>query len=266
MINVTKDKLAEMKVKEIKDLMDTADMKSYPDLWALFEEDNRASVKKMAMGLKRRYNTYARSVEKCWEMKALEANCYNQGYTAICGIDEVGRGPLAGPVVCAAVVMPKESFILGVDDSKKLSAKKRETLDMEIREEALAIAIAERSPEQIDALNILNATKEAMQEAINNLTVQPDLVLIDAVELDTQAETRSIIHGDATCYAIAAASIVAKVYRDQLMQAYHAQYPQYGFDRNMGYGTAEHIQAIQQYGLTPIHRQSFVKNIIHEKR
>ncbi|MEG0310931.1 MAG: ribonuclease HII, partial [Eubacterium sp.] len=199
-------------------------------------------------------------LKKLENMKAIETKYHQDGYAFVCGIDEVGRGPLAGPVVCAAVIMPEDSKILYVDDSKKLSAKMRETLNEQILQEALAVEFGVRTPEEIDRMNILGATKDAMEGAVSALSIKPDILLIDAVTIHTPIETRAIIHGDAVCYCIAAASIVAKVHRDEMMKAYHALYPEYGFDRNMGYGTVEHIEAIKKYGLTPIHRLSFVKN------
>ncbi len=187
-----------------------------------------------------------------------EKDLEGRGYTLIAGVDEVGRGPLAGPVCVAAVIMPLDDIIDGVNDSKKLSEKKREALYPLILEKAIAYDIALVEPDTIDRINILNATKLAMKEAVEGLEVTPDIVLIDAVNLDLNVEVLPIIHGDALSYTIGCASIIAKVYRDHLMYEYAKQYPQYGFDRNKGYGTKEHIQALKEFGKTPIHRQSFI--------
>ena len=196
--------------------------------------------------------------EKLQYERALQA----QGYTLIAGVDEVGRGPLAGPVVCAAVIMPldEESIIVGVDDSKKLSAKKREQLAEEIKKRALAYTIVEVSEKDIDEINILEATKLGMKRAIETLEKQPDVVLTDGnMTINIAHKQHSVIHGDALSYSIGAASIIAKVYRDNLMVEYAKLYPHYAFEKNMGYGTAAHIQGIKEYGLCPIHRRTFTK-------
>lgn len=191
---------------------------------------------------------------------AYERQLLSEGYEYICGVDEVGRGPLAGPVVCAAVIMPLDDIIDGVDDSKKLSAKKRESLSKLIAEKAVSLHISLIEPEKIDEINILEATKLCMKNAVESLTVKPDFVLTDGnMKLDVSLPQKSIIKGDALSYSIGAASIVAKVYRDNLMEGYAETYPEYGFKSNKGYGTAEHITAIKKYGLTPVHRRSFTK-------
>jgi ribonuclease HII len=190
-----------------------------------------------------------------------------QGYKYLAGVDEVGRGPLAGPVVCAAVIMPldEDSLIIGVDDSKKLSEKKREELSAKILEKAIAYKICLVDHERIDEINILNATKECMCECINGLAVKPDVVLIDALELNVEHKCKSLIGGDAKSYMIGAASIIAKVYRDRLMLCYDAKYPEYGFAKNKGYGTKAHIDAIKEVGPCPIHRRTFIKNFWVQK-
>ncbi len=186
-----------------------------------------------------------------------------KGYGLIAGVDEVGRGPLAGPVVCAAVIMPLEEgkIIEGVDDSKKLSAKKRETLAEKIKETALFYTIIEVDEKRIDEINILEATKEGMKKALLALEQTPDFVLTDGnMTLDIPFKQMSIVKGDALSYSIGAASILAKVYRDNLMDEYAKTYPVYAFEKNKGYGTAVHIAAIKEYGLCPIHRRTFTKN------
>jgi len=186
-------------------------------------------------------------------------------YELICGVDEVGRGPLAGPVFTAAVILPKDCEILYLNDSKKLSEKKREELFLEISEKALAIGIGSCTPEEIDVLNIKQATRKAMLQAVQNLELQPGIVLVDA-ETITGLEIRQvpIIKGDAKSVSIAAASIIAKVTRDHLMEEYDKIYPQYGFASNKGYGSAAHMEALRQFGPCPIHRRSFIKNILSD--
>ncbi len=204
-------------------------------------------------------------MRKVWnaeEKLQYERTLLAKGVKYIAGVDEVGRGPLAGPVVCAAVIMPldNESIIVGVDDSKKLSAKKREQLAGEIKKKALAYTIVEVSEKEIDEINILEATKLGMKKALETLSIPPETVLTDGnMTLDISFPQKSVIHGDALSYSIGAASIIAKVYRDNMMDEYAKQYPQYAFDSNKGYGTAAHIQAIKEYGLCPIHRRTFTK-------
>ena len=184
-------------------------------------------------------------------------------YTYIAGVDEVGRGPLAGPVVAACVILDKNKQILYLNDSKKLSEKKREGLYTEICDSAVAYGIGIVSPARIDEINILNATYEAMRAAISNLKLKPDILLNDAVHIpEVDIKQVSIIKGDAKSVSIAAASIVAKVSRDRLMVDYDSLYPEYKFAKNKGYGTKEHISAIKEHGLCPIHRRSFVGNIV----
>lgn len=176
---------------------------------------------------------------------------------AVAGVDEAGRGPLAGPVVAAACIMPDDSYLEGVNDSKKLSESARERLFEQITAAAVAYRVAVVEHTVIDEINILNATKRAMQEALNGLSVVPDIVLIDAIKLPLSVRTESIIKGDAKSYSIAAASILAKVTRDRIMREYDARYPGYGFAKNKGYGTAAHVLAIRELGYSPIHRRTF---------
>lgn len=198
------------------------------------------------------------------ELKKIEEEIYEQGKEYICGIDEAGRGPLAGPVVVASVIMPKDSMIEGVNDSKKVSEKKREMLYDKIIEEAISYSVGIVDQKEIDRVNILNATKAGLTESIKGLKVKPDIILVDALTgIDTCGiPYMPIIKGDAKCYSIAAASIIAKVTRDRIMRQWHEIYPQYNFIQHKGYGTAAHIAAIKEYGLCPLHRLSFVKNII----
>ncbi|MDE7395866.1 MAG: ribonuclease HII [Clostridiales bacterium] len=181
----------------------------------------------------------------------------------VAGMDEAGRGPLSGPVVAACVIMPLDTPVDFIDDSKKLSEKRREQLYEQILSTAIAVGIGQADQTEIDSVNILNATKAAMQRAVSAMGNPPDLLLIDAVKgLNVPCKMESIIKGDATSYSIAAASIVAKVTRDRIMRALDETYPQYGFAKNKGYGTAAHIEALKQYGACPVHRQTFIKNFV----
>lgn len=201
------------------------------------------------------------------ELARLEAMCaYEREYaacTAICGIDEAGRGPLAGPVAAGAVILPKDCRILYLNDSKKLTPARRDALFDEIREKAVAFSIGISSPERIDEINILQATYEAMRKAVAGLSVPPDLLLNDAVTIpEVQIRQVPIVKGDAKSVSIAAASILAKVTRDRMMEEYDAMWPEYGFAKHKGYGTAQHIAALKEYGPCPIHRRSFIGHFV----
>ncbi len=205
-----------------------------------------------------------KELERLTKLKEIEKELYQKGFQKICGIDEAGRGPLAGPVVVAGVIMPEDSMIEGVNDSKKVSEKRREKLYDLILEEAISYSVAIIGQDMIDEINILNATKQGVTNVVQELQVKPDLIVVDAL---THINTKgipydSIIKGDAKCYNIAAASIIAKVTRDRIMRQWDEIYPQYGFAQHKGYGTAKHIAAIKEYGLCPIHRRSFTKNFI----
>lgn len=200
------------------------------------------------------------------KLKEVEEKIYNENSKIkyICGIDEAGRGPLAGPVVVASVVMPRNSMIEGVNDSKKISEKKREELFEKITNEAISYGVGIVDYNKIDEINILNATKLGLTMSLKELKVKPNLVLVDALTgIDTLGIPYTpIIKGDAICYSISCASIIAKVTRDRIMRQWDEVYPMYGFEKHKGYGTAMHIQAIKEYGPCPIHRRSFIKNII----
>lgn len=198
------------------------------------------------------------------EMKKMEEELYEKGIKLIGGIDEAGRGPLAGPVVVACAVMPQDSMIEGVNDSKKISEKKREKLYEEIIENAISYEVGIIDQNTIDDINILNATKLGLTTAVKGLNVIPEIILVDALtNIDTCGiPYKSIVKGDAKCYSIACASIIAKVTRDRIMREWDKIFPQYGFEKHKGYGTAAHMQAIREYGLCPLHRHSFVKNIL----
>ena len=195
---------------------------------------------------------------------AFEKQLLASGARLIGGMDEAGRGPLAGPVVAAAVIMPLDDIIEGIDDSKKVSEKKREILYDKIIEKAIAYKICLADEKVIDEINILSATKKAMTECVMGLSVRPDIVLVDAVKLTLEVPTKAIIKGDALSYSIAAASILAKVYRDRLMREYDIIYPAYGFSKHKGYGTKEHIDAIRTVGPSPIHRRSFITHFVDD--
>ncbi len=211
-----------------------------------------------------------KELERLQELKKIEKNLYNKGIKNICGIDEAGRGPFAGPVVVASVIMPEDSMIEGVNDSKKVSEKKRELLYERITEEAVAYGVGIIDQTEIDRVNILNATKEGLLLSIKELELdlknknrgfeKPDIILVDALtKINTDGiNYESIIKGDAKSYSIAAASIIAKVTRDRIMRQWDEVYPEYGFAKHKGYGTAAHIQAIKEYGMCPLHRRSFI--------
>ncbi len=205
-----------------------------------------------------------KELERLTNLKSMEKELYDKGFEYICGIDEAGRGPLAGPVVVAGVIMPKDSMIEGVNDSKKVSEKKREKLYDMILEEAISYSVAIIGQDVIDDINILNATKQGVTTVVEELDVKPNLILVDAL---THINTKgipydSIIKGDAKCYNIAAASIIAKVTRDRIMREWDEIYPQYGFINHKGYGTAKHIEALKEYGPCPIHRKTFIKHFV----
>lgn len=202
-----------------------------------------------------------RAVQRLKEMKQIEEELYGTGIRVIAGIDEVGRGPLAGPVVAAAVILPQDFNVPGVDDSKKLSEKKREALYEVITEKAISYSIGIVDNYIIDEINILEATRIAMTRAVENLKTRPDYILIDALTLkDVSIPQRGIIKGDSISISIAAASIVAKVTRDRMMREFHHRFPQYAFDSNKGYGTKAHIEGITSYGPCLLHRRTFLKN------
>lgn len=226
-----------------------------------YSSDERSGVIKLVDTARKRCDRYEKELQRTEALKKYEKE-YDK-YSYICGIDEVGRGPLAGPVVAGAVILPKDCDILYINDSKKLSAAKREELYDIIMEKAVAVGIGMVGPDRIDEINILQATYEAMRQAIGKLDPQPALLLNDAVTIPQVTIPQvPIIKGDAKSISIGAASIVAKVTRDRLMETYADIYPEYGFAGNKGYGSAEHIAALKQYGPTPIHRRSFIGHFV----
>ncbi len=247
----------QLSMGEIKAIYQAADESMLPDFIERFIADERKGVQDLIEKADKRMLAYEKEKERMYQMMSYEREYGECEY--ICGIDEAGRGPLAGPVVAAAVVLPKDCDILYLNDSKQLSAKKRDELFDIIKEKAVAYGIGYATPERIDEINILQATYEAMRETVNILSVKPDILLNDAVTIPgLEMRQVPIIKGDAKSASIAAASILAKVTRDRLMMEYDELMPQYGFASNKGYGSAMHIAALEQYGATPIHRRSFI--------
>lgn len=250
------------KINEIKEEFRNAPMGEWQDLFLLYSEDERIGVKRLIQTYQNKRLAYERErkrLEGMWEFERR----YGDDFSCICGIDEAGRGPLAGPVVAGAVVLPKDCEILYLNDSKKLTAKKRDELFEEIKEKAVSYGIGMSSPSRIDEINILQATYEAMVHAVEDLGVVPDLLLNDAVTIpQLPIKQVGIIKGDAKSVSIAAASIMAKVTRDRLMVEYAELYPEYGFEGHKGYGSAAHIDAIKKFGPCPIHRSTFIKNFV----
>ena len=249
------------KIGEIKCEIQAAEPGEYATLFEKYKEDTRSGVRKLLEQLHKKEEAYQKELLRTEKMKEFERKYEDLGY--VCGIDEVGRGPFAGPVVAAAVILPKDCDILYLNDSKKLSAARREELYDEIMEKAVATGIGMASPARIDEINILQATYEAMRMAIGNLKVEPDLLLNDAVTIPgVDIRQVPIIKGDAKSVSIAAASIIAKVTRDRLMVEYDAVMPGYDFAANKGYGTKKHIEGLKELGPSPIHRMTFIKKYI----
>ena len=243
-------------IKEIKERLATIDDLDHP----LFEElilDGRAGVQAAISKRKRELQKQVDEDLRLEKMLAYEKELYTQGIDLIAGVDEVGRGPLAGPVVAAAVILPENCKIPGLNDSKKIPKSKHKEIYEAVLQNAVAIGIGIKDNQVIDQVNIYEATKLAMMEAIGQLDPQPQHLLIDAMKLDLPIPQTSIIKGDANSLSIAAASIVAKVTRDQMMEEFDCEYPGYDFTQNAGYGTANHLAGLDQLGVTPIHRRSF---------
>ena len=248
-------------IQKIKEQLQAASIQELPAFIESYQVDTRGGVQKLITAAGKRLESYEKEVSRTENLKRYEREY--AAFTHICGIDEVGRGPLAGPVVAGAVILPKDCDILYINDSKQLSEKKREELYDIIIEKAVACGIGYATPERIDEINILQATYEAMRDAIGSLRVQPDLLLNDAVTIPgVNVKQVPIIKGDAKSISIGAASIIAKVTRDRLMVEYDKVFPEYDFAGNKGYGSAAHIQALKKYGPTPIHRRSFIHNFV----
>ena len=250
-------------IKEIRELLATVKELDNP-LFLELEKDTRSGVQKEISKRKKAIQAELDEDFRLESMLSYEKELYKQGLTLIAGVDEVGRGPLAGPVVAAAVILPQNCKIKGLNDSKKIPKKKHLEIYQAVQDQALSIGIGITNNHVIDQVNIYEATKLAMQEAISQLSLQPEYLLIDAMQLDLPISQISIIKGDANSLSIAAASIVAKVTRDELMKDYDQQFPGYDFTANAGYGTAKHLEGLKKIGVTPIHRTSFepVKSLV----
>ncbi len=252
----------EKNINDIKSELMAANISKLPLFVKMYEGDERGGVQKLVARANRLIADYEKEKQRIELMGTYEKQ-YSQ-YEYICGIDEAGRGPLAGPVVAGAVILPKDCEILYINDSKQLSEKKREELYDIIMREAAAVGVGYASNERIDEINILQATYEAMREAISKMDKKPDILLNDAVKIpQVDIPQVPIVKGDAKSVSIAAASIIAKVTRDRLMRDYDKLYPEYHFAENKGYGVEAHIEALKKYGPTPIHRKTFIKNILN---
>ena len=255
------DDISKMKTKEIKEISDNIPEEEYVEFISIFKDDSRKSVQNICTRVQKRLEKIFLEDERLERINSYEESAYNEGYLYIGGVDEAGRGPLAGPVVAAVVVFDRHTKIRGINDSKKLSEAKRNELFDIIKENAKDYGIGIADNEEIDSMNILNATYLAMKRAVANLKHRPDCLLNDAVTIPGLAMKQiPIVKGDAKSISIAAASILAKVTRDTMMYEYDKKYPGYGFASNKGYGTNEHYDGIRAHGITPIHRHSFLKN------
>lgn len=249
------------KINEIKELLNNTSIEQLPEFMEQYKSDSRSGVQNLVKKADKMLRDYQTEVERTYQLQFFERKYSDYNY--ICGIDEVGRGPLAGPVVAGAVILPKDCDILYINDSKKLSAAKREELSAVIFEKAVSAKTALVSPEYIDEVNILQATYEAMRKAFASLEFQPDILLNDAVNIPgVNVKQVPIIKGDAKSISIGAASIIAKVTRDAMMVEYDKIYPEYDFASNKGYGSQKHIEALKKYGPCPIHRKTFIQNFI----
>ncbi len=251
-------------VSQIKEIVKSTDIKEYKSLISHLMEDSRSSVRNIIASLNKAYHNFLKEVERIENMKAYELSLYNKGFSYIGGVDEVGRGPLCGPVVSACVILKKDSELLYINDSKKIRESLRMELYEKIKKEAVSIGIGVVDNKEIDESNILIATKKSMKMAVENLDIKPEILLIDALKIDTDIPQEAFIKGDERIYSIGASSIVAKCYRDALMGKYHEKYPYYNLASNKGYGTKEHIEAIKKYGPCDIHRNTFIKDIVKE--
>jgi ribonuclease HII len=255
--------MSSIKASDLKVQLENCTYEEFLIIKKLHEEDNRKNILDLLNKTEKKFEKMDKIINEYKARKKFELELYGKGYKYIAGIDEVGRGPLAGPVYTAAVILDPTVDILGIKDSKKLSEGMRNTLSVEIKVKCLAYSIGIASVEEIDEYNILNATKLAMKRAIEGLKIKPDYILIDALVLEgIDIPQKPIIKGDDLSISIGAASIVAKVERDNYMDMLAKEHPEYLFDKNKGYGTAEHIAAIKEYGIRNIHRKTFVKNFI----
>lgn len=254
--------ISKLSISQIKEKLDFYTIEQYPEFVQSMKDDSRKGVQDIIQMMNTRYDNYQKELIRIESLKAFEFRLSGSDKLLIAGIDEVGRGPLAGPVVSCAVVLPVDSKILYINDSKKLTPSKRQELCSKIKQEAVAFGIGIIQPNEIDEINIYESTIKSMEMAVNNLQITPHLLLIDAMKLkNVTIPQKSVIKGDEKCYSIGAASIVAKVTRDSIMDDYHEMYPYYNFLSNKGYGTREHMEAIKKYGISPIHRISFLTKL-----
>lgn len=253
--------MTNMTISDIKDKLDNVPVRYLEDELVKLKADERLGVRKLIDRYRKKIEDHEKEIERVMKMRTYENKYLDKEY--ICGVDEVGRGPLSGPVVSAAVILPKDVNILYINDSKKLTEAKREELYDIIMEKAIAVSVGLTTVDVIDDINILNATYESMISAIDRLEVKADVILVDAVTIPRiNIQQEPIIKGDAKSISIAAASIIAKVYRDRLMKDYDTLFPEYKFAKNKGYGTKEHVEALKTFGPCPIHRRSFIKSIV----
>ncbi|TLS37348.1 ribonuclease HII [Pseudalkalibacillus caeni] len=244
-------------IKRIEELLFKEKQELSDSEWDMLKKDKRAGIQKLVKRKEQKREQQRKLVLLFEQMSRYERRAFEEGIKCIAGVDEVGRGPLAGPVVAAAVILSPEQPVYGLQDSKKLTKKKLEQLYAEIMEKALDVSVGVSTPEEIDRLNIYQASKKAMEKAVLGLKKEPEYLLIDAMELPLEFPQESIIKGDAKSISIAAASIIAKVTRDRMMEELGRKYPQFGFERHVGYPTKEHIEAIKKFGVVEEHRQSF---------
>ena len=255
--------ISEMSATAVKKYISELSIDDQSMLIDELKADGRKTVNQMALKIEKAILKKEEELQRLKAMQTFENDAIKSGYRFIAGIDEAGRGPLMGPVVASAVILPENCIIEGLDDSKKLSEEKREYLFDVIKEKALVIGVGMSSHEEIDQINILQATKISMKRAIEDMGQSPDYLLIDAVELtDISIEQMSLIKGDSRSLSIAAASVIAKVTRDRLVSEYAEKYPGYGFEKHKGYGTSAHYEAIKNLGISPVHRRSFLKNFL----
>lgn len=251
------------KISEISELLKECTYEDFISIKKELEVDGRAGVRNLILRCEKRFENAKKKIQEYNNRKKYELHLLEKGYNFIAGVDEVGRGPLAGPVYAAAVILNPKIDILEIKDSKKLSEVQRSRISEEIKSKCIAYSIAYATEEEIDRLNILNATKLAMKRAIDNLAVKPEHILIDALKIDeVNIPQTAIIKGDDLSISIGAASIIAKVERDGFMDSISDKYPEYLFNKNKGYGTGDHVDAIKRYGICPVHRKTFVRNFL----
>lgn len=256
--------MEKMSIKEIKTIADTLPREKIPQLIELLIQDRRSGVQKIALSLSSRFEVLRREEDRLRKMFVFEEDCYRNGAIRVGGVDEAGRGPLAGPVCAACVIFLKNPMIEGINDSKKLSPKQREQLFEQITEKADAYGIAMADATEIDEMNILEATMLSMRRAVDSCNGRPDFLLVDGNQKIRRLSLaqKTLVGGDSLSLSVACASILAKVSRDRLMEEFAQIYPQYGFEKHKGYGTKEHREALNKYGPSPIHRKSFLSNIL----